>query len=112
MAGPRPERRTSSPLRKLFAKNVRLARINAGWSQEQLADECEFDRTVIGSLERGKRNISIDNISRIADVLAIPPHELLSPSLAADRGFDETLRRAPRTSRGPARRTLAGAQDA
>lgn len=88
-----------STLRQAFARNVRLMRVNAGLSQERMADAAQLDRTFIGSLERGERNISIDNIERIATVLGMPPHELLHPDFAALHDLDETVTRAPRTSR-------------
>lgn len=86
-------------LREIFARNVRLVRVNAGISQERMADEAGLDRTFIGTLERGVRNISIDNIALIAQALGEAPHELMDPDLPRLRGLDETLRRAPRTQR-------------
>lgn len=64
-------------LRILFAKNIRKARIERKLSQETLAELCGLHRTYIGSVERGERNISIDNIERIALSLHIPPAFLL-----------------------------------
>ena len=89
----------SLSLRQVFARNVRLVRVNAGISQENLAMEIGLDRTFLGSLERGERNISIDNIERIAKVLGYATHELVHPDLPRLRNLDETLRRAPRTAR-------------
>ena len=89
----------SLTLRQVFARNVRLVRVNAGRSQEDVADQAQLDRTFIGSLERGERNISIDNIERIAGVIGVPAYELLHPDLPKARGLDETLTRAPRTQR-------------
>lgn len=86
-------------LRMTFAKNVRLYRIKLGWSQERLADECQLDRTFIGTLERGTRNVSIDNVDRISNALQLPPIELLDPEMAKRMGLDETIRRAARASR-------------
>jgi transcriptional regulator with XRE-family HTH domain len=91
--------RKNSSLRKLFANNVRMARIANGLSQERLAEDAGLDRTFVGSLERGVRNISIDNIELIAAALGIAAHELLDPALAQDRGFDPTVNRAPRSAR-------------
>ena len=89
----------SFTLRQVFARNVRVVRVNAGVSQEHLADEAQLDRTFIGSLERGERNISIDNIERIAKVVGHPPHELLRPDFPQLHNLDDTLTRAPRTRR-------------
>ena len=88
-------------LRVVFGKNVVYARIHAGHSQTSLAGEIGFDRTVLGSLERGERNISIDNIERIAAALDIPAHEMLDPLLPERRGFDTSVIRLPRATRRP-----------
>lgn len=64
-------------LRLLFAKNIRKARIERKLSQEALADLCGLHRTYIGSIERGERNVSIDNIERIAFSLNVSPVFLL-----------------------------------
>ena len=86
-------------LRQVFARNVRLVRANAGMSQEAMAAEAQLDRTFIGSLERGERNISIDNIERLAKAIDTLPHELLDPALPKLRGLDESATRAPRKAR-------------
>lgn len=87
------------PLREVFAQNVRMARIHIGLSQERLAQEAELDRAFVGTMERGQRNISIDNIERLAQALNLPAHELMDPALAERRGFDATLMRSPRSAR-------------
>ncbi|MGD0433691.1 MAG: helix-turn-helix transcriptional regulator [Acetobacteraceae bacterium] len=60
-----------------FGDRVREARKNLGLSQEELAHACSLDRTYIGGVERGERNISLINIHRIAAALHIKPSELL-----------------------------------
>lgn len=94
--------RTALPrlsLRQVFARNIRLVRLHAGMSQERMAAEAGLDRAFVGTLERGTRNISIDNIELIAKAIGGPAHELLDPDLPKLRGLDETLTRAPRTAR-------------
>ena len=86
-------------LRQVFARNVRLVRVNAGMSQERMAADANLDRAFVGTLERGQRNISIDNIERLAKVIGVAPHELMNPDLPTLRGLDVTATRAPRTVR-------------
>ena len=63
--------------RTLFGRNVRGLRHYKGWSQEALAFECDLDRTYIGGIERGERNVSLLNICRIAKALGVDPRELM-----------------------------------
>ena len=56
-------------LREVFAKNVKKLRIEKGISQEELARLCGVHRTYMGLIERGKANVSIDNIEKIAEIL-------------------------------------------
>lgn len=50
----------------MFAHNLRMARKALGLSQEELADIVGLHRTYVGSVERGERNISIDNMEALA----------------------------------------------
>ena len=59
--------------------NVIRLRRTKGWSQEDLAFECGLHRTFIAHVERQSRNISLDNIDRIANALRVPIYELLTP---------------------------------
>jgi transcriptional regulator with XRE-family HTH domain len=86
-------------LRLVFARNIRLVRIHAGISQEVMAAEAGLDRAFVGTLERGQRNISIDNIELICKAIGLPAHELMNPDLPAQHGLDVTVTRAPRTAR-------------
>lgn len=63
--------------RKTFAANLRRERQARELSQEALAHLAGLHRTYVGSVERGERNISIDNIARLARALGIAPGELL-----------------------------------
>lgn len=60
-----------------FGNCVRTARIASGLSQEGLALDCGLDRTYISSVERGRRNVSLINIHKLAMALKIPATELL-----------------------------------
>lgn len=64
-----------------FAVNLRRYRKERGYSQEYLAELAGLHRTYISAVEREKRNISIDNIGRIAEALDINAYELLMPEL-------------------------------
>jgi len=86
-------------LRQVFARNIRLQRLHCGLSQEKLADDAALDRAFVGTLERGQRNISIDNVERLCKAVGLPAHELLDPAFPARHGLDETLTRAPRSPR-------------
>lgn len=66
-----------SEARMLFASNLRKVRERLCLSQEALADEAGLHRTYVGSVERGERNISIDNIERLAKALKVSPASLL-----------------------------------
>ncbi|WP_260128255.1 helix-turn-helix domain-containing protein [Elizabethkingia anophelis] len=52
-----------------IGNQIRELRIEADLSQEKLAFACDLDRTYIGSVERGERNISIINLRKIAKAL-------------------------------------------
>ena len=52
-----------------LAQAIREKREELGLSQEKLADRCDFDRTYISMLERGKRNPSLMNLLKLADGL-------------------------------------------
>lgn len=67
----------SGERRRAFGQNVRELRQAAGFSQEELAHLAGLDRTYVGSVERGERNISLDNIWLLADTLGVPPSQLI-----------------------------------
>ncbi len=64
-------------IRIAFGQRVRLLRKRGNLSQEQLAFKSGLDRTYIGGVERGERNISIINIEKIARALDVPSKDLL-----------------------------------
>jgi len=64
------------PLRDILAKNMRRLRAARGLSQEALAHDCRINRTYLSAVERAERNVSIDNIARIAKGLQVEPWRL------------------------------------
>lgn len=68
--------RNESTLNAL-ANNVRRLRKLVGLSQEELAFQCEIDRTYISKVERGVANPSLLILARIAEVLEVSIEELV-----------------------------------
>ena len=64
-------------IRTAFGRRVRDLRKERGLSQEGFAALCELDRTYMGGIERGERNISLKNIEIIAKALTISISELM-----------------------------------
>lgn len=60
-----------------FGKRVRSKRDDLGISQEELAARADLDRTYVGGVERGERNVSLVNIHRLAKALGLTPRDLL-----------------------------------
>ncbi len=54
-------------IKEKVGQRIKELRIKQGLSQEEFAFRCELDRTYITSLERGKRNISLTNLEKIAN---------------------------------------------
>ena len=63
--------------RRIFAENLRKARQAKGVSQEALAEVAGLHRTYVGSVERAERNVSIDNMERLAAAVGAPLPALL-----------------------------------
>lgn len=64
-------------LRKVFGAAVRSRRRTLGWSQEELGDRADLDRTYVSGIERGIRNPSLLTQQRIADALGVTVRDLL-----------------------------------
>jgi transcriptional regulator with XRE-family HTH domain len=62
---------------KRFGKRIRELRKAEGYSQENFAYACSLDRTYMGGIERGERNIALRNIEKIAETLGISISELM-----------------------------------
>lgn len=63
-------------LLRAFGEAVRLNRRRRGLSQQELAASAGLQRTYLADIERGARNVSFTNITRIAEALRLPLHKL------------------------------------
>ena len=61
-----------------FGRRVRDLRQQQGLSQEELAYRAGIDRSYLGGVERGERNVALQNILRIASGLGVDPSVLFS----------------------------------
>ena len=61
----------------MFGKRLRSARKATGLSQEKLAHKAGVNRTYVGAVERGERNLSLLNILTFATALEIDPGDLV-----------------------------------
>ena len=64
-------------LLKLLGKKIHDLRAAKNWSQEEFAHVSGLHRTYIGQIERGEKNISFDNLSRVAGALGVNLSALL-----------------------------------
>jgi transcriptional regulator with XRE-family HTH domain len=60
----------------LFGEKIRTIRAKRGWSQEEFASHANLDRSYVGCVERGERNVSLENICKIAAALGVSPSSL------------------------------------
>ncbi|ACC69445.1 helix-turn-helix transcriptional regulator [Paraburkholderia phymatum] len=61
----------STPARQQLADSLRRLRAERNWSQEELAARCELDRSFVAHVERGARNISLDNVEKLANAFGV-----------------------------------------
>jgi len=71
------EEDTEQTIKKRFGSRLRQLRRDKGLSQEALALAAAMDRTYVGGVERGERNISLINIWRLSEALGVAPKDLL-----------------------------------
>ena len=55
----------------VFGETVRVIRLERGWSQEDLAELADVDRTYVSGLERGVRNPALSTQARVVDALGL-----------------------------------------
>lgn len=66
-----------SPILIFFGKRVREERLKRGLSQEKLAELAALHRTYIGMIERGEKNITLENVEKFSKALKISVSKLL-----------------------------------
>jgi len=67
---------------KIFAKNMRRIRLEKGYSQDELGDQCGLTRNYIGNIERQENSPSLQSMESIADALNVSLLDLLDANLA------------------------------
>ena len=72
--------------KQVLARNVRRLRISTGLSQEELAARAGLHRTYVSSVERGLRNVSLENIFALARALGCEPRALVDADAAEGDG--------------------------
>ncbi len=75
-SGPKANR-DSHTTRHLLAQRLRLLRTLRGWSQETLAEQAGLHRTYISGIERGERNLGLDNLDKLAQAFGVTVGDLL-----------------------------------
>jgi len=70
-------REKAQSIRVRFGLAVRKRRQELGMSQEEFADRAELHRTYVSDIERGRRNVSLDNIEKLALALGWSLSELM-----------------------------------
>jgi transcriptional regulator with XRE-family HTH domain len=68
-------------VREIFGKNLRRARRLKEISQEELALRADLSRTYVSEVERGIRNVSIDNMGLLSQALGLPLRDLVDPAM-------------------------------
>jgi transcriptional regulator with XRE-family HTH domain len=68
----------SNYVKSRFGLAVKQRRQEIGISQEVLAERAELHRTYIGDIERGARNLSLENIEKLAKALQISISDLFA----------------------------------
>jgi transcriptional regulator with XRE-family HTH domain len=74
-----------SPATRVLGERIRARRLALGLSQESLAEQSGIHWTFLGQVERGRRNLSLHNLLKIASGLEVDPGELVRGLEAPER---------------------------
>ena len=69
-----------------FGRRVREARKNKGISQESLAEMAGIDRSYMGNIERGEKDVTLKKVYEICDALEVDINDLVQQS-QSDKSF-------------------------
>jgi transcriptional regulator with XRE-family HTH domain len=64
-----------------FGSTLRKLRDERGYSQEELAERAGLHRNYVGGVERGERNVALENIIKLAKALSVSPQDLFADFL-------------------------------
>ena len=67
----------TAEIKSQVGAKLRKLREKLGWSQEDLGFEAGLHRNYIGGIERGERNVGVENIAKLAQALGVRPRDLL-----------------------------------
>lgn len=68
----------SRSVKSRFGTRLREIREERGYSQEKLAERAGLHRNYVGGIERGERNVALENIVKLAKALSVSPRELFA----------------------------------
>ena len=81
-------------LRKQLGQRIRQLRTTHGWTQQQAAERADLDYKYLGAIERGERNVTLDNIEKIVAGFGVEAHQLFLFSAGADEITEERITEA------------------
>ena len=67
-----------SHIAKVLGESIRAKRIEAGLSQEQLAEKANLARNYIGNIERAEYKVTVETLARIAKALKVRVRDLVA----------------------------------
>ena len=67
-----------APIKLLFGRALRALREERGYSQEELAERAGLHRNYVGGIERGERNVGLENIGKLAKALSVRTRDLFN----------------------------------